>query len=218
MESSTARCPQCGAAIRPSARFCVTCGIKLPENTPASGAGLAASGWTAREEPASQVTDPVLAMPAPQLDPPGESETEDAAAVTDSAAPVQEADSDRSQPIDPRSWLNWPELSTELDTSAESHGELEIQGEIVDLDREPPENASAATSDEPMTEAAGELPGNAANVVDEIVEAVAVEAAASGPIAAQSNEDELPPPDDEVEPVISGNASPLDEAAFEELN
>ena len=49
MDGSTDRCPQCGAAIRPSARYCVTCGVKLPESV-AKTAPAAASGWAARQE------------------------------------------------------------------------------------------------------------------------------------------------------------------------
>lgn len=60
-DQSTARCPQCGAAIRSSARFCVTCGIMLPnaDRSPDSP-GRATDGWIPREsdhiEPAAAVT------------------------------------------------------------------------------------------------------------------------------------------------------------------
>src|SRR6478609_7367706 len=69
MDGSTDRCPQCGAAIRPSARYCVTCGVKLPE-TAASTYPAAATGWAARDEssvPSSDATS-AWAMPAAHPD------------------------------------------------------------------------------------------------------------------------------------------------------
>src|SRR5215204_3152257 len=72
MDESTDRCPQCGAAIRPSARYCVTCGVKLPEPAAATYPA-AASGWAAREAN-SETADPnpastaVWAMPAAHPD------------------------------------------------------------------------------------------------------------------------------------------------------
>lgn len=217
MESSTARCPQCGAAIRPSARFCVTCGIKLPETTPASG-GTTASGWSAREEPVSQDTDPVWAMPAPQPASVAEPATTGDAADGDES---QDADSGSSQPPAAGSWLHWPEPSSETGAPAESPDEPEIQGEIVEMVGETPEGENQSVKGESTTDSAAvettEAPVDAVIAEEDAIEVAALDAAGSEPIAAPPTSYELPVPDDEPEP-DSGNASPLDEAAQEELN
>src|SRR6478609_11826374 len=80
MDGSTDRCPQCGAAIRPSARYCVTCGVKLPESA-AKTAGAATSGWAAREENVessdSVASSPTAwAMPATHADDPQSNATD----------------------------------------------------------------------------------------------------------------------------------------------
>ena len=219
MESSTARCPQCGAAIRPSARFCVTCGIKLPESTTVSG--VAASGWAAREEPVSQDADPVWAMPAPQTDALDETVAGDIDDATDTAT-VAAAETDQAHTPDavgsaqaePASWINWPELSSTPDASTEPLDEPEVHGEIVDIASELPGDAGAATNGEPAPDTVAQEPVDPPERAEDddqtAVDLTDIEAVEIEPIAALSNDDASEP--------VSGNASPLDEAAFHELN
>lgn len=71
MDQEITTCPQCGATVQAPARFCVTCGIRLPE-TPASSehseppdprAGWASrdtSGWTTPPPGAFDFEDPTI--------------------------------------------------------------------------------------------------------------------------------------------------------------
>src|SRR3954471_24129695 len=109
MDGSTDRCPQCGAAIRPSARYCVTCGVKLPDAV-ASAYPAAASGWAAREEH-SHTADPnpgstaAWAMPASHLDDVDAAESELIVASTASADDdLLETVEEASPPISEHTW------------------------------------------------------------------------------------------------------------------
>src|SRR6478735_4063008 len=120
MDGSTDRCPQCGAAIRPSARFCVTCGIKLPESTDKADPA-AATGWAARQEH-DPTTDSVVdattawAMPAAHSENPP-SDHNDVVKTDEAATPTANNDAEQlpsSQPVQTpvtatssASWQNW---------------------------------------------------------------------------------------------------------------
>lgn len=71
MDQEITTCPQCGATVQPPARFCVTCGIKLPDSQvnhndgqpvdPRSGWNSAAtSGWTTPPPGAFEFEDPTI--------------------------------------------------------------------------------------------------------------------------------------------------------------
>ncbi len=62
MDDRVQQCPNCGSAVLPSARFCVTCGIRLPDSPGGSGDGdPKPSGW-------SQPAEDVWIGEAPALD------------------------------------------------------------------------------------------------------------------------------------------------------
>jgi len=87
MDDRVQQCPNCGAAVLPSARFCVTCGIRLPDAAPAPEAPTAPRGWARPEED-------VWIGEAPALDDESEqflSEDVPADAPATDAAPVEEA-------------------------------------------------------------------------------------------------------------------------------
>lgn len=65
MEGDTRRCPNCGSHNRTTAKFCVTCGVRIPDEAPAARDPFTATPATATwPAPPSAAAQPAVAEPA----------------------------------------------------------------------------------------------------------------------------------------------------------
>jgi hypothetical protein len=94
MDQEITTCPQCGATVQAPARFCVTCGIRLPDNIASADESEPTdprAGWTTRE-PSGWTTPP-----------PGAFDFEDPTIIEVEAIPVPPP---TTPPVS--RWSSWP--------------------------------------------------------------------------------------------------------------
>jgi len=247
MDGSTDRCPQCGAAIRPSARYCVTCGVKLPESAAATYPA-AASGWAAREEHAeaanpNPASTSAWAMPAAHPEDEQSDSVEpqapEAAATSTSSADEELPESDEavSQPVSGQSWdAAATELEVEpanaspiLSEDRDMNGLANEVAATVAVNDAAEIDAAVLESGTPIADEEEETHGDHSEsaVLEPDIESVVIEESAD-PIAsgdavlddsdvALSNEELAIAADPSTEQPKGANPSPLEEAAFEEM-
>jgi hypothetical protein len=103
MDQEITTCPQCGATVQAPARFCVTCGIRLPEHVASDGESEPVdprAGWTTRDT--STWTTP----------PPGAFDFEDPTIIDVEPVPV-----DTTPPVS--RWSSWPSQPERADPPVE---------------------------------------------------------------------------------------------------
>ena len=247
MDGSTDRCPQCGAAIRPSARYCVTCGVKLPE-TAASAYPPAASGWAARDE-SSEAADPnpgsttAWAMPAVHADD-DQADSVDLGEPEAASTPSTSADARLPEPDDADSQtaselsrsveVVEPVIQPENDTpimseEGDESGFAEETSETVVVIDSAESDAAIPESDMPITEDREAMHGDdpESAVPEPEIEAIVIEENElpvtpevednDGANEAISTEELAVDADPSTEQPEDANPSPLEEAAFEEI-
>lgn len=181
------RCPNCGAPARPGAKFCTTCGFRLPESQPTpeeTGGRSAPAGETAAD--AVAVSEPSAAAAPSVADRPGAPEAsggwgvpgEAARETGDVPAPEGEPPAGNgaaveaaSGPAEPAS--SWPSASppwvgtwtADAAESAESADGGERSADAIVIDGAPSGEAGAGVEDrEAEWPGAGELPEHLAAV------------------------------------------------------
>ena len=104
MDQEITTCPQCGATVHAPARFCVTCGIRLPETIASAGTGEPVdprAGWASRD--VSGWTTP----------PPGAFDFEDPTIIDVEPMPVTTPEPPVSR------WNSWPSQPERTEQPAE---------------------------------------------------------------------------------------------------
>ncbi|MDQ3692023.1 MAG: zinc ribbon domain-containing protein [Chloroflexota bacterium] len=176
------RCPNCGAPARPGAKFCTTCGYRLPAITatepPADDGGTASTGaassWplppasATADSSASSAddtldreagSDEVITMPAPAPEPDGDPDAETAGdpEPADGSSTDSVLSSSWPSPAPPRSdpWATTNDASDETGTDDEAEVSVTEEYVVVPAPASQYEGWSAAVVEEVVPEPAG---------------------------------------------------------------